>query len=254
MNNLVTDRETPDHHWGFLKLLEYRAVENPLSPGAVDIHVDNLVTDRESPDAYWDRVGLPKDEAVDRSCCGTMAPPMRYAVFLRNVNLGRPNAPTREQFEAAFLRAGAREAASFLTNGTLVYAPGDGVTAQAVFEGAYRTLQSVCGLREPAFVRTVDYLAALVALDPFAGIDRGSVYAFCVSFLLDPSVTPPTLPLASARRDVELIRVTPGEVLSVSRQVMKAPGSPNAFLEKHLGSQLSTREWNTITRLVKRFG
>ena len=183
-----------------------------------------------------------------------MAPAMRYAVFLRNVNLGRPNAPTREQFEQAFLGAGAREATSFLTNGTLVYEAGEGVPAQTVFEGAYRNLQSVCGLKEPAFVRTVDYLAALVALDPFAGVDRASVYAFCVSFLLDASVTPPVLPLATTRGDVELIRVTPGEVLSVSRQVMKAPGSPNAFLEKHLGSRLSTREWNTITRLVKRFG
>ncbi|MET0348672.1 MAG: DUF1697 domain-containing protein [Rhizobacter sp.] len=178
---------------------------------------------------------------------------MRYAVFLRNVNLGRPNAPTRVQFESAFRDAGAREATSFLTNGTLVYEADGHVKARSVFEGAYRTLEAVCGLKEPAFVRTVDYLADLVALDPFAGIDRGSVYAFCVSFLLDPSITPPTLPLASARRDVELVRITPGEVLSVSRQVMKAPGSPNAFLEKQLGSRLSTREWNTITRLVERF-
>ena len=46
---------------------------------------------------------------------------MHYAAFLRNVNLGRPNSPTRAQFEAAFLASGAASAASFLVNGTLVF-------------------------------------------------------------------------------------------------------------------------------------
>jgi len=35
---------------------------------------------------------------------------MKYAVFYRNLNLGRPRCPDRAQFEAAFL-----------TNGTLVF-------------------------------------------------------------------------------------------------------------------------------------
>jgi uncharacterized protein (DUF1697 family) len=178
---------------------------------------------------------------------------MKHAVFLRNVNLGRANAPSRVQFEAAYLDAGARSAVSFLTNGTLVYEDGDGTTAHAVFERAQAALRSTCGLKEPGFVRTVPYLAALVALEPFARVDLSDVYACCVSFLHDPSVVPPALPLASARRDVELVRVTPAEVLSVCRQVMKAAGSPNAFLEKHLGSPLTTRNWNTLTRLVARF-
>jgi hypothetical protein len=65
-------------------------------------------------------------------------------------------------------------------------------------------------------------------------------------------VVPPTLPLASARGDVELIAVTPGEVLSLSRKFSASPGSPNAFLEKRLGSPLTTRAWNTLVRLVRK--
>ena len=37
---------------------------------------------------------------------------MRFAAFFRNLNLGRPSCPTREQLESAFVEAGAGAAAS----------------------------------------------------------------------------------------------------------------------------------------------
>ena len=55
----------------------------------------------------------------------------RYAAFLRNVNLGRPNSPTRAQFEEAFLVSGALSAESFLVNGTLVFTLAAGARPQA---------------------------------------------------------------------------------------------------------------------------
>ena len=177
---------------------------------------------------------------------------MDFAVFFRNLNLGRANCPTKLQLEAAFLDAGATSAASLLTNGTLVYAAPSVDAARQVFDRAYALLNSRCGLKEPAFVRTVDYLQALVDTDPFGAVDRASVYECCVSFLHSPEVTPPALPLASPRGDVELIAVTPAEVLSVSRKLGASPGSPNAFLEKRLGSPLTTRAWNTVVRLVRK--
>lgn len=177
---------------------------------------------------------------------------MDYAVFFRNLNLGRPNCPTKLQFEAAFLAAGADRAASLLTNGTLVYEAASVDAAQRVFDAACARLNQLCGLKEPGFVRTVDYLAALVESDPFAAIDRDGVYECCVSFLHSPDVRPPVLPLASTRGDVELVALTPGEVLSVSRKLGASPGSPNAFLEKRLGSPLTTRAWNTLVRLVRK--
>ena len=98
----------------------------------------------------------------------------RYAAFLRNVNLGRPNSPTRVQFEAAFLASGAASAASFLVNGTLVFTLAPGARPRAVAARACDALRAACGMREPVFVRSVAELQALVASDPFAG-DRKSV-------------------------------------------------------------------------------
>ena len=97
----------------------------------------------------------------------------------------------------------------------------------------------------------MEYLAGLVALDPFASIERSSVHECCVSFL-PQGIALPAVPLESRRGDVEVFRGTGTEAWSLSRKVGNTPGSPNAFLEKLLGQPVTTRAWNTVVRLVGR--
>jgi uncharacterized protein (DUF1697 family) len=179
---------------------------------------------------------------------------MKHAVFFRNLNLGRLNCPTKAQLESAFLGAGAITAASFLTNGTLVFSSKSKAGAGRVLARARRTLTSECGLEEPACLREMDHLAGLVASDPFRSVAPGSVYACCVSFLPEKYAGPAPWPRGSARGDVEILGVSGGEVFSISRQITKSPGSPNAFLEKLLGVPVTTRNWNTVVRLVGKHG
>ncbi len=178
---------------------------------------------------------------------------MSYAAFLRNVNLGRPNSPTRAQFEAAFLESGAASAESFLVNGTLVFTLAPGARPRAVAARACEAMRASCGLREPVFVRSVAELRALVASDPFAGQVAAGRDACCISFLGAPPRPLPELPLASARGDLELLCMEDTHVLSVSRWVGKSAGSPNAWLERTLGEPATTRNWRTVVRLVEKY-
>ena len=179
---------------------------------------------------------------------------MKYAVFFRNLNLGRNNSPNRLEFEQAFADAGAKTPTSFLTNGTLVFSVANKTEARRVTAAACQQLESVCGCKEPAFVRPVKYLANLIESDPFVSFDRDSVFAFCISFFSAKRIPPLELPIHSKRGDVEVLQLTNGEALSISRKIGRSPGSPNSFLEKRLEMQVSTRNWNTILRLVKKFG
>ncbi|MES2951324.1 MAG: DUF1697 domain-containing protein [Pseudomonadota bacterium] len=178
---------------------------------------------------------------------------MAHAVFFRNLNLGHPRSPTKAQFEQAFLDAGAVTAQSFLTNGTLVFTTKPRANAAKLLADAASRLHTVCGLVEPGFLRTVAYLRELVAQQAFAAVDPASVYQCCATFL-DPRVAVfPPVPFASKRADVEVLRFTMGEALSISRTVGNTPGSPNAFLEKHFGLPATTRNWNTVVRLVQKY-
>ena len=178
---------------------------------------------------------------------------VRYAAFLRNVNLGRPGCPTRRQLEAAFLESGAATARSFLVNGTLVFTLARGARPRAVAARACDAMRASCGMREPVFVRGVDELRQLVATAPFAGQAAEGRDACCISFLGAPSKALPTLPFVTARGDLEVMSAADTHVLSVSRWVGRSAGSPNAWLERVLGEPATTRNWRTVLRLVEKY-
>jgi uncharacterized protein (DUF1697 family) len=177
---------------------------------------------------------------------------LRFVAFYRNVNLGQPRSPTRPQLEAALAEAGAEGAASFQTNGTIVFAAADEAVALAVVSAANAALSRVCGLREPAYIAPLDHLAGLVAETPFAGIDGPDIYEHAATFGPPGAFAALRLPLATPRGDVELLRVTPYIALSICRKVIAAPGAATPFLERTLGVPVTTRSWTTITRLVRK--
>jgi len=179
---------------------------------------------------------------------------MRYAAFFRNLNLGRPRCPDRAAFEAAFVAAGALSAASFLTNGTMAFDAPSARAAARVVAGAQKLLLQQVGLREPAFLREMEWLADLVAAQPFDGVEQAGVYGCYVSFLHRDAVVPLDAVLRMARGEVEVVCMSGREVFSVARQIGKSPGSPNAFLEKLLALPATTRAWNTVVRLVEKHG
>jgi uncharacterized protein (DUF1697 family) len=176
---------------------------------------------------------------------------MQYVVFFRNVNLGHPNCPSSAQLENAFLEAGADKATSFQTNGTLVFSSRR--SAAKLTEAACAKLRKVCDLKEPAMFRSLTDVATLVASEPFSGIDPGSVCQMSATILVPIKHALPPVPLKSPRNDVEVFQFTKHIALSVTRMVGKTVGSPNRFLEKHLGIAATTRNWSTIVRLVDRF-
>jgi uncharacterized protein (DUF1697 family) len=170
---------------------------------------------------------------------------MKFAAFFRNLDPGRPSCPSRAQFEKAFVTAGAESAASFLTNGTLVFAARNKTQARKVLALASEALHAECGLKEPAHFRDLGHLAELVALDPFAAVERSSVYEVCVSFLDPMRITLPAPPLVSRRGDVEVLRFTKGEALSVCRKIGNTRAARTHSWRMLLGAPTTTRTWNT---------
>jgi uncharacterized protein (DUF1697 family) len=177
---------------------------------------------------------------------------VNHVAFFRNTNLGRPRSPSRTQLERAFLDAGAGAATSFLTNGTLAFEAGDDAIALA--QRARERLADACGLREPVFVRSLATLKRLVGAAPFAALDTAGVYECCASFLPPRAGARVPLPLQSKRGDVQVFARIGDVAFAFSRKLGASPGSPNALLERTLGTQATTRNWNTVVRLVAKFG
>lgn len=185
---------------------------------------------------------------------------MKFAAFYRNVNLGRPGAPTKSQLEAAYHDNGAAMAQSFLVNGTLVFEAPSTRQAGKLARAAGRQLARVCGLAEPVFVRSLPALTGLVASDPFRGQPLGQGVEGYVTFLADHVAWPSQLPTTAPRGDLRVLQWDGVAMLSLlargpqSPNAPRTPTSPNAFAEKLLGCTATTRVWNTLCRLVDRHG
>lgn len=177
---------------------------------------------------------------------------MRFVAFLRNVNLGQPGSPTRKELEAAFIQAGARAAASVMSNGTLVFAVQDRVQASEVASRAGVILARVCGLNEPAFVREFDHLARLVAENPYAERMDLADGERCYSLFRPGAEQGHPAPIASPHGNCMVFRIGSGEAFSITRVVNGKPGYPTPVLEATLGVPATTRAWRTIERLVNR--
>ncbi len=97
-----------------------------------------------------------------------------------------------------------------------------------------------------AIVRPLVDLERLVASDPFRGVAITSETRLYVTFLSRPVKNPKTVD-----GNVRLIDVTAEEVLTaITLSPRWGTVELMAWLEKEFGTGLTTRNWNTITKIV----
>lgn len=179
---------------------------------------------------------------------------MRFVAFFRAVNFGHRGSPAKTEFISAFVAAGAADAASLQSHGNGVFSARDEHEAAAIADDVLDRLRDACGTRGPVYVRSLRYLADLVESNPFAAAPQDDVYERCVTFLPGEVADALDLPVRTSRSDVEVFRISPLEAFSVTRLVGRSPGNVNGLLERLLQTQATSRNWNTICRLVQRFG
>jgi uncharacterized protein (DUF1697 family) len=91
---------------------------------------------------------------------------MRYAAFLRAVNLGRNRRVTSAQLKSLFEEVGAEDVATFRTSGNVVFeAPRD------IVRDLERHLEQALGHEMVIFLRTASELKEIAAREPFPARD-----------------------------------------------------------------------------------
>jgi uncharacterized protein (DUF1697 family) len=104
---------------------------------------------------------------------------MRYAAFLRAVNLGRNRRVTSAQLKALFEEVGAEDVATFRTSGNVVFEASRDIVRE--LEGH---LEKALGHEMVIFLRTASEVKEIAARTPFPGKDvEGSKGKLQVSLL-----------------------------------------------------------------------
>jgi uncharacterized protein (DUF1697 family) len=180
-----------------------------------------------------------------------VADQVKYAAFMRAINVAGHAVVRMTDLSAAFAAAGCLNVRTHIQSGNVVFqAPSE--ESAAVFRRIQQKLEDLVGAEPVIMFRTVRELERIVDSAPFKGWTAGPKVKLYVTFLAEKPRKRPRFPLVSAKEALEAIGMKNREVFVVSRPKKTAFfGFPNNFIEKELGVSATTRNWSTITTIVE---
>lgn len=173
---------------------------------------------------------------------------MRYIALLRGINVGGHQVKM-DALRRLFADLGLANVGSYIQSGN-VFFDSDEADRAALRARIEQHLRATLGYEVATCLRTVGEFAAVMALDPFAGIELRPDRRFSVSFLADPVAVETTLPHKTPKGDFELVAMTPNELFVVWHLVAGRPGNGYGHLERKYGVPATTRFWHTAAKIL----
>jgi len=171
-----------------------------------------------------------------------------YISLIRGINLGANKRVRMADLKALHIALGHVDPVTYIVSGNVVFQSDK--PAAALSREIEERIASDIGHRVRVLVRSREEMARVVKANPFLpGADTGRLY---VTFLAD---RPSTDALKQVEAPIE--GVDPTEFRVIGREVYlhlpRGYGETkigNAFWERRLGTAATTRNWNTVTRLL----
>ena len=174
-----------------------------------------------------------------------------YVAFLRAINVGGQKLIKMEALRGALKRLGFKNVRTYIQSGNVIFDSAS-VNSPALTRKIEKKLKEVFGHEVTVMLRKLSELETLVKRNPFKKIkpDTG-VMLFVVFFSKEPEKKP-AVPLVSTTENLEVFEIKDRTAFVVSRRKKNGWfGFPNAFVEKQLGVPGTTRNWNTVNKIVQ---
>lgn len=175
----------------------------------------------------------------------------KYAAFLRGINVGGHKTVKMEELKKAFETLGFEKVKTLLASGNVLFAA-PSASESALVKKIESKLESTFGHEIGVLIRKIEELQRLAEAKPFARIKVTPQTRLYVTFIAGKTKSSLKIPYASPDKNFRIIRVTESEVCSV---LTVTPNSRSvdlmSILEKEFGRKVTTRNWNTIEKILK---
>jgi uncharacterized protein (DUF1697 family) len=175
---------------------------------------------------------------------------LRYAAFLRGINVSGHAVIRMADLKRAFERMGFVNVRTLLASGNVIFDSqrSDRKLLTREIEAGLQELKQDIRL----ILRSVDDLDALRQADPFREIEVTPSIRLYVTFLAARSRPRSiSVPYATAQNEFRILSATAEDVFSVL-DLSKGKGTPDAMnvIEREYGSDVTTRNWNTVLKVL----
>lgn len=172
-----------------------------------------------------------------------------YVALLRGINVGGHRVINMDELGRIFSEAGFSGTKTLLQSGNVVFSSSCPDMAE-VTEIAEKTLLAHLGYVVKVFLLNRKEMDELDRDDPFKGFGKDGKSKFYLTLMKEEPHLDLKLPLFSANRDLEWFRLDRNKAFVISRETGGRYGFPNSFIEGITGLEATTRNWNTIKRLM----
>jgi len=172
------------------------------------------------------------------------------AVFLRGINVGGNKIISMELLKMAFEGMGFKNVRTLLASGNVVFEAAKG-DVSGLAPKIEATLKKTFGHEIGVVLRTIAELQKLKKLQVFKGIVVTGATRLYVTFRPDKTAASGRSAVELSHADFKVLRVTAGEVWSVLSIKDAQTVKLMAVLDREFGKRITTRNWNTIEKVLK---
>lgn len=172
----------------------------------------------------------------------------RYIAFLRAINVGG-HTVKMDQLRALFEGLGLVGVKTFIASGNVLF-DARANQAEVLEKKIERHLQKALGYEVPAFLRTPEELAEIVAHEAFSAGDIADAWALHVGFARKRLTIQEKRKVMDLRTDVDDFHVHGREIFYLSRVSMAESKFSGAKLEKAIAGPTTLRSMTTLQKLV----
>ncbi len=169
--------------------------------------------------------------------------------FLRAVNVAGHASLRMTDLRRVFEVAGCKNARTYIQSGNVLFQSTRAASA-ALRRRIETGLAELVGQPVAIAYRTLEELRHVFAAAPFHSLEGDPDVKLYVSFLVVAPKKLPALPIESRKESLEVVGITKREVFVVSRRFKGRFGFPNNFVEKELAATATSRNWNTVRKIV----
>ena len=179
-----------------------------------------------------------------------MPTPTRFVALLRGINVGGNKKVPMTDLKKMLEKMKFMNVKTLLASGNVLF---DSTEAgeKTLKKNIEECLLKTFGFPVPTLIRPLQELKKLQTSDPFKGIRVTPETRLYVTFLSGKPTRSLKIPYVSPDGNYKILRVSDTEICSVLT-VTKDHGTIDVMsvLEKEFGREITTRNWNTVQKLV----
>ena len=172
----------------------------------------------------------------------------KYVAFSRGINVGGHHKVPMSELRSEFEKMGFENVTTILNSGNVLFEAKENISEDKISN----RLESVFGFPIPTVIRKIDEIEEIYNENPFKSVEVTSDIRLYVSLIKKDLNTKLSLPWKSEDGSYKILKEMNKSVLSVlDLSISKTPKAMKA-LEKLYGNDITTRNWNTIERILKK--